>query len=52
MLGLNEIIVEYEYAKTLLWEEKDDSDIRISITKMDKICSTVLNELENLSDDK
>lgn len=52
MLGLTGIIEEYEYAKTLLWEEKDDSHIRISIDKMDKICSSVLNELENLSDDK
>ncbi len=52
MLGLNGILEEYEYAKTLLWEEKDDSEIRASITKMDKICSSVLNELENISDDK
>ncbi|MBO6621020.1 MAG: taurine dioxygenase [Balneola sp.] len=52
MLGLNGILEEYEYAKTLLWEEKDDTDIHISISKMDKICSSVLNELENLFDDE
>ncbi|MFY0697128.1 MAG: taurine dioxygenase [Balneola sp.] len=52
MLGLNGILEEYEHAKTLLWEDKDDSEIRASITKMDKICSSVLNELENISDDK
>lgn len=52
MLGLNGILEEYEHAKTLLWEDKDDSEIRVSITKMDKICSSVLNELENISDDK
>lgn len=52
MLGLNGILEEYEHAKILLWEDKDDSEIRASIAKMDKICSSVLNELENISDDK
>ncbi len=51
MLGLNIIIEEYEHAKKLIWDEKQDSEVVASINKMDKICTTVLNELENLSDD-
>ncbi|MEQ9717480.1 MAG: taurine dioxygenase [Balneola sp.] len=52
MLGLNGIIEEYEHAKKLIWDEKEDSEIQASISKMEKICNDVLNELENLSDDK
>ena len=45
MLGLDLIIDEYEHAKTLLWDEKDDEDLERSCDKMDEICEQVLKEL-------
>lgn len=46
MLGLEQILEEYEHAKTLLWDEKSDQDLKDSAEKIDKICLKVLSELE------
>ena len=48
MLGLQLIIDEYEFAKTLLWEDKSDSDLQKSVDKMNSINSKVLEELKNI----
>lgn len=49
MLGLGLIVEEYEYGKTLLWEEKGDSEIKKSCQKMNKICNQVLEELKEIA---
>lgn len=49
MLGLNQIIEEYEHAKTLLWDEKPGSELESSADNMDKICTEVLTELESIA---
>lgn len=46
MLGLGQIIEEYEYAKTLIWDEEPDQKLKESVEKIDKICTKVLKELE------
>lgn len=46
MLGLDLILEEYEHAKTLIWDEKPDEDLKSSAEKMDEICTKVLTELE------
>ncbi len=50
MLGLEIIIEEYEQAKTLIWENKDDKELKASCDKMSKICSQILAELKELSE--
>ena len=49
MLGLELIIEEYEHAKTLIWEDKPESDLRDSSEKMTDICNKVLNELAEVA---
>lgn len=46
MLGLDQIIEEYEHAKTLLWDEKPDCDLKASSEKIQEICKKVIQELE------
>lgn len=46
MLGLDQIVDEYEHAKTLLWDEKPDEDLEESVSKIDSICTKVITELE------
>ena len=46
MLGLDLIVEEYEYAKTLIWDGKPDADLKKSAEKMQDICSNVIKELE------
>lgn len=46
MLGLDQILKEYEYAKTLLWDDKSDEALRDSVQKIDEICAKVLQELK------
>lgn len=46
MLGLDQIIEEYEHAKTLIWDEKPDSDLKVSSEKIQVICDKVINELK------
>ncbi len=48
MLGLQLIIDEYEFAKTLIWDIKPDEDLKASIAKMDGICNQVLQELDDI----
>lgn len=46
MLGLNQIIDEYEHAKTLLWDEKSDEELEQSADEIQQICSKVISELK------
>ncbi|MEX0845496.1 MAG: taurine dioxygenase [Balneolaceae bacterium] len=46
MLNLNQIISEYEHAKTLLWDEKPMNELEQSASKIQNICSDVVNELK------
>ncbi len=46
MLGIQEILDEYEHSKTLLWENKPDADLTKSSEKMNSLLSRVLAELE------
>ncbi|WP_421774518.1 taurine dioxygenase [Gracilimonas sp.] len=46
MLGLGQILEEYEYAKTLIWDEKPEKDLEASAEKVQQICSEVIKELE------
>tara|TARA_R110002124_G_scaffold286453_1_gene467398 strand:+ start:14232 stop:14579 length:348 start_codon:yes stop_codon:yes gene_type:complete len=48
MLGLQQIVDEYEHAKTLIWKKNSDEELKSSVKKIDEICSQVLNELENM----
>lgn len=48
MLGLNQIIEEYEYAKKLILKEKEESLFIESSKKMHKICDRVLIELYDI----
>lgn len=47
MLGLNQIVDEYQHAKTLLWDEKPDEELLQSVEKIQKICSEVILELKD-----
>jgi hypothetical protein len=38
MLGLQQIVDEYEHGKTLIWEEKPDKELIDSINKIDANC--------------
>lgn len=49
MLGLGLIIDEYEHGKALIWEKKEDKELKTSCDKMNSICSQVLNELKELA---
>lgn len=49
MLGLEVILDEYEHAKSLIWDEKGDEDLKASTKKMDKICEQVLSELKEIA---
>ena len=46
MLEINGLVEEYEYAKTLLWENKSDDELHASSVKMTGILDQVLNELK------
>lgn len=46
MLGLDQILEEYEHAKTLLWDDKSDEALKTSVKKIDEICTIVLKELD------
>ena len=48
MLGLQLIIDEYEFAKTLIWDKKPDGDLKTSVDKMNGICNRVLAELSDI----
>lgn len=46
MLGLEQILEEYEHAKTLIWDENPQEDLEKSVEKLQSICSEVVKELE------
>lgn len=46
MLKLDELIEEYEYAKTLLWENRDQEKLKESADKITRICDIILEELK------
>ncbi len=49
MLGLGVIIEEYELAKSLIWDQKEEAELKASVKKMDKICNQVLAELNEIA---
>jgi len=46
MLGLDQIIEEYEHAKTLIWDEEPSKELKRSADKIRDICTKVISELE------
>lgn len=46
MLGLGQILEEYEHAKTLIWDERPHEELETSADKVQQICSEVIQELE------
>ena len=48
MLGINSILEEYEHAKTLIWEEKPQSELGDSSQRMNSIVDQVLDELQDI----
>lgn len=49
MMGANEVVEEYEKAKSLLRAEADREKLEQSVKKMKEICSTIQNELSQLA---
>lgn len=50
MMGVVEVIEEYEHAKTLLNEGAKENVLRQSVNKMKEICTTVQKELSCLAE--
>ena len=50
MMGADEVIEEYEHAKTLLEEDASAEELSKSVEKMQNICSTIKKELTNLAE--
>lgn len=48
MLGVDKIVEEYEHGKTLLWDDKNEDELKKSITRIKKICDGVIEELDQL----
>lgn len=46
MLGVDQVVDEYEHAKTLIWEEKPEEDLKASAQKMQELCTRIIAELE------
>lgn len=49
MMGANEVVDEYEHAKTLLNNNADSDELESSVEKMSSICSTIQEELTHLA---
>lgn len=49
MMGADEVVEEYENAKTLLRNEADNEELVKSAAKMKEICTTIKNELSELA---
>lgn len=49
MMGANEVVDEYEHAKTLLNNNADRDDLQSSVDKMSSICSKIQEELTHLA---
>lgn len=48
MLGIDEIVEEYEYAKTLLWDEKPQEKLEESAQKIQSICEQIISDLKKI----
>lgn len=48
MLKVDQIVEEYEYAKTLIWDQKPQSDLEASSEKVTTLCNQVITELEDV----
>ncbi|MTI88052.1 MAG: taurine dioxygenase [Balneolaceae bacterium] len=48
MLGIEQIIDEYEHGKTLIWDEKPEEDLKESSEKITCICDEVIDELQQI----
>lgn len=51
MMGVTEIVDEYEHAKNLLHKGASDKKLRDSVDTMNHIISRVIEELKNLTSD-
>ncbi len=51
MLHLDQIVEEYEHAKTLLWDEKPDDELEQSAQKIETICTEIIEELTDIQKD-
>lgn len=51
MMGADEVVEEYEHAKSLLTENAEEHELEEVIQKMDQICTTIKKELVQLSKD-
>lgn len=51
MLNIDVIVEEYEYAKTLLWENKDRAELKKSADKIEEICDKIILELQAIGDE-
>ncbi|MDR8391080.1 taurine dioxygenase [Aliifodinibius sp. S!AR15-10] len=48
MLNIDEIIEEYEHAKTLLWENETQEELEASAQKIQHICDQIIKELRKI----
>jgi len=48
MLHVQDLIDEYEHAKKLIWENKDETSLKNSVDKTSEIINGVLEELKNV----
>jgi hypothetical protein len=51
MLNVDQILVEYENAKRMLLNKKPDKDLRMSVERIQDICSKVVSEFEEIIND-
>ncbi|MDZ7659199.1 taurine dioxygenase [Fodinibius sp.] len=49
MMGADEVVDEYEHAKSLLDDNADNEELEKSVDKMSSICSTIQKELTHLA---
>ncbi len=52
MMGADEVVEQYEEAKTLLREEVETKELKKSADKMHEMCKTIQNELTQLADNQ
>jgi len=50
MMGADEVVDEYEHAKSLLSDNANDEELEKSVDKMSNICSTIQKELNHLAE--
>lgn len=52
MMGADEVIEEYEKAKSLLQNGANNGDLSESVNKMEEICTTIQKELSKLAENQ